>query len=345
MNENNNTRRSFLRHLGVFTAGISLGPAFLTACNNAGKTPGSDSAASGADSSQHAGLPKDLFFQISLAEWSFHQALFAKKMDHLDFAIRAKKEFDIHAVEYVNQFFKDKAKDKNYLGEMKKRCDDNGVKSVLIMCDGEGELGDKDVKARMKAVENHYKWVEAAQFLGCHSIRVNAAGQGTAEEVAKNAADGLGKLTDFAKDFNIGVIVENHGGYSSNGKWLSDVMKTVNRPGCGTLPDFGNFCINRTKPEAQTPEAWAKTTCLEEYDKYQGVQELMPFAKGVSAKTYDFDDAGNSVQVDYARMLKIVKEAGYTGHIGIEYEGSKLSEDEGIKKTRDLLRKVGAQLA
>lgn len=345
MNHNFHNRRNFLRQLSIFTAGVGLGPAFLAACNNAGKTPGSDSGTAGPDTSAQGAGAAAWAFDISLAEWSFHKAIFAKEMDHLDFAVRAKKEFDIQAVEYVNQFFKDKAKDKTYLGEMKKRCDDNGVRSVLIMCDGEGELGDKDAKARLKAVENHYKWVEAAQFLGCHSIRVNAAGAGTAEEVAKNAAEGLGKLTDFAKDYNIGVIVENHGGYSSNGKWLAGVMKAVNRPGCGTLPDFGNFCINRSKPEANTPEAWAKTTCLEEYDRYLGVQELMPFAKGVSAKTHDFDDAGNCTDTDYAKMLKIVKEAGYTGHIGIEYEGSKLSEVEGVKKTRDLLIKVRSQLA
>lgn len=344
MNSNNNTRRGFLRQLGVFTAGVSLGPAFLAACNNTGKTPGSDSTA-GPDSSKQAAAATALFFKISLAEWSFHKALLSGKMDHLDFALRAKNEFDIHAVEYVNQFFKDKAKDKSYLAEMKKRCDDNGVKSVLIMCDNEGHLGDTDVKARLKAVENHYKWVEAAQYLGCHSIRVNAAGEGTEEEVSKAAIDGLGKLTDFAKDYNIGVIVENHGGFSSNGKWLSNVMKTVNRPGCGTLPDFGNFCINRTKPEAQTPEAWAKTRCLEEYDRYVGVQELMPFAKGVSAKTHDFDEAGNCIETDYTKMLKIVKDAGYSGHIGIEYEGSKISEEEGVKKTKELLLKAGGALA
>lgn len=325
-------RRHFLRQLGMFTAGATLAPAFLAACNNAGNPGDADSAKT--DTTGGAGKPKDLFFKISLAEWSFHQALFAGKMSHLDFAQKAKQDYGITGVEYVNQFFKDKAKDKTYLADMKKRADDNGVTSVLIMCDGEGELGDLDNKKRTLAVENHYKWVEAAQFLGCHSIRVNAAGSGSAADVSKAAIDGLGRLTDFAKDFNIGVIVENHGGYSSNGIWLSDVMKGVNKPGCGTLPDFGNFCIERTE-----------TGCKEEYDRYKGVTELMPFAKGVSAKSYDFDAEGNCIETDYRKMLKIVKDAGYKGFIGIEYEGQKDDEATGIRKTMELLKRVGGELS
>ncbi|MGX5817332.1 TIM barrel protein [Chitinophaga lutea] len=329
-------RRHFLRQLGLFGAGAAMGPAFIAACNSAGPTNGVDSSKT--DSTGAGNSAKELFFKISLAEWSFHNALFSGKMDHLDFAKVAKENYGISGVEYVNQFFKDKAKDKNYLGEMKKRADDLGVRSVLIMCDGEGELGDLDAKKRTQAVENHYKWVEAAQFLGCHSIRVNAAGAGSAADVAKAAADGLGRLTDFAKDFNIGVIVENHGGYSSNGIWLSDVMKSVNKPGCGTLPDFGNFCVKyKNNDHAQG--------CEEEYDRYKGVAELMPFAKGVSAKTHDFDAEGNETQIDYRKILKIVKDAGYTGFIGIEYEGSKDAEDVGVRKTLELLKKVGAELA
>ncbi|NJM24365.1 MAG: TIM barrel protein [Bacteroidia bacterium] len=284
------------------------------------------------------------FFKISLAEWSFHKALFGNQMTNLDFPGKAKNDFGITGIEYVNQFFKDKAKDQAYLADLKQRCDDLGVTSVLIMCDGEGELGNADEKLRVQAVENHHKWVEAAKFLGCHSIRVNAAGTGTAEEVAKAAADGLHRLSTFAKDFGIGVIVENHGSYSSNGQWLSGVISSVGLDNCGTLPDFGNFCINRTQPETNTPEGWANTKCLEEYDRYKGVQELMPFAKGVSAKTYTFDEQGNCVETDYDQMLKIVKAAGYNGYIGIEYEGSELSEVEGILATKALLERVGAMV-
>jgi sugar phosphate isomerase/epimerase len=335
-------RRDFLRQMALYTMGAGLLPSVLAACNTGSSTHENK------DSTNTGNVPavaQELFFKISLAEWSFHQALFSGKLSHLDFPAKAKNDFGIEAVEYVNQFFKDKATDKAYLADLKKRCSDNGVRSVLIMIDGEGEMGDLNLKKRTQAVENHYKWVEAAEFLGCHAIRVNAAGEGKAEEVAKAVEESLGKLSDFAHTHNINVIVENHGGSSSNGKWLASVMKNVNRPNCGTLPDFGNFCLNRTKPVANTPEAWANTKCLEEYDRYEGVTELIPFAKGVSAKTYDFDAEGNCIETDYARMLKIVKDAGYKGHIGIEYEGSKLSEEDGVRKTLELLKRVGATLS
>lgn len=272
---------------------------------------------------------KKPFFEISLAEWSLHKSLFGKKMTNMDFPAKAKNDFGISTVEYVNQFFKDKANDTVYLKELLQRCKDLGVKNHLIMCDGEGELGAKDEARRTKAVENHYKWVDAAKFLGCKTIRVNAAGPGTAEEVAKQAADGLSRLSEFAKKSGINVIVENHGGHSSNGQWLSGVMKAVDMKNCGTLPDLGNFCIKR-----------GPTGCLEEYNRYQGTQELMPFAKGVSAKTYDFDEQGNCVETDYSKMMKIIREAKFKGIIGIEYEGNKLSEEEGIRKTKALLERV-----
>lgn len=275
------------------------------------------------------GLEKsNLPFTISLAQWSFHKALFAKKMDHLDFAKVAKDRCGIDAVEYVNQFFKDKAKDEKYLADMKKRADDFGVKSLLIMCDGEGDLGDPDEGLRKKAVENHHKWVDAAKFLGCHSIRVNAKSAGGFEEQQKLAAEGLRKLTEYGDKHEINVIVENHGGLSSNGKWLAGVMKLVDHRRCGTLPDFGNFRIKDG----------------EEYDRYQGVEELMPFAKGVSAKSHDFNDAGEEIHTDYRKMMKIVLKAGYKGYVGIEYEGDKIPELEGVIATRKLLEKVRDEL-
>lgn len=337
--ENQTNRRNFLRSLGLITLSASTA-SILAAC---GKKTADVSTAT--DSTALVQSVKEPFFKISLAEWSLHKSLFAGTLNHLDFPAKAKNDFGISAVEYVNQFFKDKAKDQAYLTELKKRCDDIGVTSVLIMCDGEGELGHKESKQRKQAVENHYKWVEAAKFLGCHSIRVNAAGEGNAEEVSKNATDGLRSLSEFAKSAGINVIVENHGGYSSNGQWLSGVISATGMDNCGTLPDFGNFCIKKTKPETETPEGWANTKCLEEYDRYKGVQELMPFAKGVSAKTYNFDSDGNCIESDYAKLLPLVKAAGYTGYIGIEYEGSALSEDEGIRKTKELLERVGASIA
>jgi sugar phosphate isomerase/epimerase len=279
-----------------------------------------------------------LFFEISLAEWSLHKALFGKTMTNLDFPVTAKQKYGISVVEYVNQFFMDKAEDSAYLNELLKRCNDNGVKNHLIMCDGEGNLGDRDAAKRMKAVENHYKWVNAAKHLGCITIRVNAFGEGSAQEVQKAAIESLSRLGEYAARENINVIVENHGSHTSNGAWLAGVMKSVNRSNVGLLPDFNNFCIRRVGGHQ-----W-EGKCEEEYDRYKGVSEMMPYAKGVSAKTIDFDANGNCIETDYNRMLKIVKDAGFRGYMGIEYEGEKLSEDEGIRKTKALLERVAPSI-
>lgn len=313
MNQSVN-RRSFLKQSTLALAGLSLGS--LAGCQT------------GVSSS------KKNWFDISLAEWSLHVAIRdEKRLTNLDFPKVARREFNIGAVEYVNQMFMDKAKDTAYLTELKNICNGEGVRSVLIMCDREGNLGDPDTKKRQTAVSNHHKWAEAAKFLGCHSIRVNAAtgNVGSYEEQQKRAADGLRKLSEFTATLGLNTIVENHGGLSSNGAWLSGVMKLVGLPNCGTLPDFGNFYIDRVKNE--------------QYDRYKGVTELMPFAKGVSAKTHDFDAQGNEVNTDYLRMMKIVKAAGYRGFVGIEYEGKTLGEFDGIRKTKALLEKVRAELA
>lgn len=264
-------------------------------------------------------------FRISLAEWSLHRSLQSGQIDHLDFAHVARHNFRIDAVEYVNTFFFEKAQDKSYLTEMKRRAEDESVRSLLIMCDREGNLGDPDGSARQKVVENHYKWVEAARFLGCHSIRVNARSEGTYEEQMDLVVDGLRQLTEFGERLGLNILVENHGGLSSNGRWLSEVIRRVDHPQCGTLPDFGNFRIEG--------DHW--------YDRYQGVSELMPYAKAVSAKSYDFDGEGNEIHTDYARMMQIVLDAGYNGYVGIEYEGERLSEEDGILATKRLLEKVG----
>jgi sugar phosphate isomerase/epimerase len=268
---------------------------------------------------------KKMPFKISLAQWSLHRRLFGRaepKLDNLDFAKEA-RSFGFDAVEYVNQFFMDKAKDNKYLAEMRKRAADNGIKSLLIMCDREGNLGDRDPKKRAQTVENHYKWIEAAKYLGCHSIRVNAASQGTYEQQQKLAADGLRRLCEYAAGQKLNVIVENHGGLSSNPKWLAAVIKEVNLPNCGTLPDFGNFPL--------------------EIDRYEAVEMLMPYAKSVSAKSHDFDENGDETKTDYYRMMKIVLDAGYNGYINVEYEGTELSENEGIIATKKLLEKIRNQ--
>ncbi|MBX3414885.1 MAG: TIM barrel protein [Pirellulales bacterium] len=301
------TRREFLQTTGAVAAGLGLSSLALPT---------------------FAAEDKPLY-RISLAEWSLHKKLFAGKMDNLDFARTAKEDFGIEGIEYVNQFWKDKARDEKYLAELKQRSDDLGVTNLLIMIDGEGALGDPDEKDRLKAVEKHHQWVEAAKYLGCHSIRVNAQSKGSFDETQKLAADGLRRLSEYGASHGINVIVENHGGLSSNGAWLAGVMKLVDMPNCGTLPDFGNFRVSGT----------------EEYDRYKGVEELMPFAKAVSAKSHDFDAEGNETHTDYKRMMKIVVDAGYHGFVGIEYEGSKLPEPEGIMATKKLLERVRDELA
>jgi len=278
-----------------------------------------------------AGGGSNSLYAISLAQWSLNRQFFGGKLNALDFAKVTKEEFDLDAIEYVNQFFKDKANDEAYLGQLKSRAADHGVKSLLIMVDGEGSLGHGDTAERNKAVQNHHKWANAAQFLGCHSIRVNAAttGNGSFEEKQKLAADGLRSLSEYGAKLGLNVIVENHGGLSSNGAWLAGVMKIVDLPNCGTLPDFGNFHIGDGK--------W--------YDRYLGVAELMPFAKAVSAKSHEFDDKGDEVRTDYRRMMNIVLAAGYRGYVGIEYEGSKVDAYTGIKKTKQLLETVRDELS
>lgn len=320
-------RNEFLKSLGLATLAAPFAVATIS-CERKKKGEREPGVSEAGDTA------RNLFFKISLAEWSLNDQLFSGKLTNLDFPAKAKNDFGIDAVEYVNQFFKDKAQDRAYLTDLKMRCSDLGVKSVLIMCDEEGGLGNIQAQARHQAVDNHKKWVEAAQFLGCHSIRVNAYGEGSREDVAQAATDGLTRLSEFARDYDINVIVENHGGFSSDGQWLSQVIEATKMDNCGTLPDFGNFCVLLENDE-----------CKEWYDRYQGIREMMPYAKGVSAKSMNFDSNGNCVETDYNKMLRIVKDAGYRGYIGIEYEGSKLSEDEGIRATKKLLERVGATLS
>lgn len=281
-------------------------------------------AALAASDLSFAFAPEKGRFAISLAEWSLHRTLRAGTLTNLDFARVAREDYGVTGLEYVNQFFKDKARDAAYLKELNTRAAGHGVKNVLIMIDGEGMLGAPDEAERAKAVENHKPWIDAAKTLGCHAIRVNAASRGEFAEQQKLAADGLRRVGEYGASQGISVVVENHGGLSSNGEWLAGVMRLVGMPGVGTLPDFGNFRVSRD----------------EEYDRYKGVTELMPYARGVSAKSHEFDAQGNETRTDYKRMLDIVIASKYRGFIGIEYEGSTLGEPAGIKATKALLERV-----
>jgi sugar phosphate isomerase/epimerase len=320
------SRREFIKDSAGAVAGMGIASLAASGCRAPGDT---EEAADSAGDAGGAAVQTGPLFRISLAEWSLHRTLNAGELDHLDFISVAKNEFGLDGVEYVNSFFFDRARDTAYLTEMNARADGEGVTQVLIMCDNEGRLGDPDDAARTAAVENHYKWIEAAKFLGCHSIRVNAASEGSWEEQQQLAADGLRRLTEFGAEHEINVIVENHGGLSSNGEWLSGVIAAVDSPRCGTLPDFGNFRISAD----------------EMYDFYLGVEQLMPYAKAVSAKSHDFDEQGNETELDYLRLMRIVLDAGYRGYVGVEYEGSRLPERQGIQATKDLLVRVRDELA
>ena len=281
------------------------------------------------------------FFELSLAQWSMHKMIFEQNVDPYTFAEKA-KGWGFTGLEYVSGLYNKELEKSNFskeaidlfVAKSNAESKKHGMKNLLIMIDGQGDLAASDKKERQSAIENHYKWVDAAAAMGCHSIRVNLAGSEIPDEWIANSVDGLTQLANYAKTRNINVIVENHGGLSSNGAKLAEIMEKVNMPNCGTLPDFGNFCLKRADGSVYNGP------CAEEYDIYQGIKELMPFAKGVSAKSYNFDSSGNETKIDYTKMLQIVHDAGYKGFVGVEYEGDILSEEEGILATKQLLLKV-----
>jgi sugar phosphate isomerase/epimerase len=340
-----NNRRQFLKQFSLVSGAIGSG-IWLSGCQNTSTTEDSESDTMDTSDAATAGL------SISLAQWSLHKSFFGDSPEKArayyrqsaaenqntpnpaplspdDFPKIAAEQYNIYGIELVNTFYLGKVDDTNYWERFKEQCAQYNVQPLLIMCDGLGNLGDADPDNRQQAVENHYPWVDVAANLGCHSIRVNAAGEGTPSSVAAQAVDGLRALTEYGKSKDIHIIVENHGGYSSDGKWLAGVINEVNDPYCGTLPDFGNFCI----------EGSPTGDCERSYDRYLGVNELLPYAQGVSAKSYDFDENGNETTIDFQRMIDMVHKSEYTGYVGIEYEGSKLSEPEGIKATKALLEK------
>ncbi len=277
--------------------------------------------------------------KISLAQWSVHLQLQASEINPGDFASLAKNKFGINAIEYASQFYNDVVEDESYWIKMRERASSEEVESLLIMIDDEGDLGATDDLERTTAVENHYKWVHTAKLLGCHSIRVNAFG-GSEEQVLRNALiDGMGRLVDYAGKEDINVIIENHGLLSSKASFICDVIKQVNKPNFGTLPDFGNWCMDAEWGST------AKNECKDSYGIYKGVQEFLPYAKAVSAKAYDFDENGDETTIDYYKMIKLIKDSGYKGYIGIEYEGPNYSENEGILLTKSLLEKSIAKNA
>ena len=326
-------RRNFIRNSSQ--AGLALSFLGMYACKETKKEV---TTATDETSSENDAAP---FFKLSLAQWSIHNMIKDKGVDPYTFAEKA-KSWGFSGLEYVSQLYppdleNDEYSEEAMAGFIEKsnaEAKKHGLQNVLIMIDGQGKLAVSDAKERKEAVERHHKWVDAAKALGCHSIRVNLAGSEVPEEWKANAIDGLTQLSTYAKDKNINIIVENHGGLSSNGTMLAGVMAAVDMDNCGTLPDFGNFCITRSEDG-----------CTEEYDRYKGVKELMPYAKAVSAKSNVFDADGNEKVIDYFKMLQIVKDNGYTGFIGVEYEGKELDEEAGVKATKDLMLKAAKEMA
>jgi len=341
------TRRDFLSTLGLASAGLGMStmvPSVLQAKNAASAAP--------------------FTFEISLAEFSYASELYGNKMTNFDFPQRAVNDHGIHILEWVSGFFNNKHTDTAYMKELKSLCDDLGTKSHLIMLDGEN-LAAIDPAKRQHAVESHYPWVDAAKFLGCITMRVNLGdamsaltGKGeeaSAADAAKAAVDGYGKLLEYAAKVGINVIVENHFGHSSNPEWLVGIMKQLKATNKGLLPDFGNFCMERTKAESLDFKALLATKCLKEYDRYKGVEMMMPYSKGISAKTHKIETNGDDPETDFLKIFGIIKASGWTGgYVGIEYEGglirdmggdtSYLSNDDGIKATKVLLEKVQIEL-
>ncbi|MGK0365206.1 MAG: sugar phosphate isomerase/epimerase [Saprospiraceae bacterium] len=327
-------KTSFFKFSSLFSFAICL--LIFTSCSNNAETATTETAEAKPEMEEEA-KPAEPFFKLSLAQWSLHRALQAKELDNLDFPAKA-KSMGFEGVEWVAHFFTDKATDKAYLQQMKDSTDAAGVKNLLIMIDGKGDLASDDKAERDEAIKTHQDWVDAAKFLGCHSIRVNLFGSNDPTKWHSAAVDGLGRLAKYGQSQGINVIVENHGGLSSDSEKLVAVMKEINLPNCGTLPDFGNFCVER-----KGGDNW-KGECINEYDKYLGTKQMMPYAKAVSAKSYDFNENGQETKIDFAKMLEIVRGFKYDGFIGVEYEGEVLSEEEGIKATRDLLIKEAMKM-
>ncbi len=314
------SRRSFIKKTTLGTAGLTTAAAFPLSLNSFQLNPLS--------------LPK-----ISLAQWSLHRAFTEGSLQVENFAYIAKNSFNISAVEYVNQFYVQKATNESFWNQMKRNADNEGVQSLLIMVDDEGFLGDTNLTERKKATENHYKWIHAAKIMGCHSIRINAFTNGNhPAEIKAALLEGLGSLAMYGSKEGIHILIENHGFHTSNADFMVGIIKEVNNPYLGTLPDFGNWCLNAE---------WGSTqgnTCTQVYNPYDGVSKFLPYAKGVSAKSYNFDDAGYDTVIDYPKLLKLVKEKAYDGYIGIEYEGTKLGEEAGIRATKTLIEKVWQQV-
>lgn len=270
--------------------------------------------------------------KYSLAQWSINRDLFSGEMSTIDF-VYAAGEMGFEGVEYVNQFFIDKAEDFEFLDSLNAAAEEAGVKNLMIQLDHTGNLCASDETERNKAVETAKKWVDAAKYLNAPAVRVNAHGDGSADEMKTQCMDGIGRLAEYANTQGIQVLIENHGGVSSRGDWLADLVSSLSDKEVGSLADFHNWCY-----ETVDGGLWGE--CRNEYDYYKGFAELIGSAKGVSVKAMHFDSTGNEPNLNFHKFFKIMKEGGYDGYLGVEYEGNDLPSREGILKTKALAAKT-----
>ena len=286
--------------------------------------------------------PVEKKYKHSLAQWSLHTPFQNGTLDPMNFPQIA-KDLGFEGVEYVTQLYpqvEDAVGKPNYkeailnlAGKWLEKSKAAGVDNVLIMVDHAGELADPDPEKLKIAVENHKIWMDAAKLIGAHSVRANLFGELDPEKWHTLSVASLKELGAYGKEIGVNIVIENHGGWSSDADKLVAVMQEVNMDSVGVLPDFGNFCVER-----RDGDRWA-SPCINTYDMYDGVTKLMPFAKGVSAKSYNFDEQGNETKIDYQKMLQIVADAGYKGYIGTEYEGPLEDPKEGVTLTKTLVQK------
>ena len=293
---------------------------------------------------------------IGLQMYSFAPLIMQGKFDLLGFPDLVKNTYGINGAEYWSIPFMGRENDRDFLNDLKRRSDDNGVDNLIILVDdidiktmqSGPSLASSNKNDRDTAIDYHKKWVDVAKNIGCHSIRINLRSEEENDQkILENSSESISKLIEFSKQDIISIVIENHGGITGDADWLVSLMKNVDSKHLGTLPDFGtyNFCIKRGNLNFQS----LSENCEDQYDKYLGVKKLMPYAKGVSAKSHEFDKDGEELSTNYSRMIKIISESNYKGYITIEYEGAMkgmfggegtyLSPHEGILATKKLINK------
>ncbi len=251
--------------------------------------------------------PRLIKDDISLAQWALVDEVKSGKWKTLDFAKIARNDFGLNGIEFVNTLFE--VTTEGYLKKLRKNADDNGVTMVLIMVDDEGDGCGATKEERNQFAINHRKWIDAAAYLGCKSIRTNCRGPENADkaEALKWAAESYNMLLEYAVPAKISVLIENHGGVSNDADWMVSLMKEVDNLYFGTYPDWRRPADN--------------------FDNVDYLKKMLPFAGGMSYRNQPTEELT-------AKMIKLAKDSGYRGWYGIESSGR-----EEIKKGIELLKK------